>query len=279
MEGDTETSESRLAPTDRWVIAHSDLGAGRVRWTRDGEVREITARPGVGGQAIAVERDDHRSPMIYVNLPAEMTGTVTVDESYRTEPYDVAVRLVVDESGPEPRAVVDSVTVRRAGGAQVTAGALRSLRLGDLVDFMLTRFPVIEWTAADGTTGDYLGTGEAAEVLRVSGRRTGKRGVGVNPSEVARVAAAAPPRGRVRAVATHFGIGERTAKRALAEAYDAGVLDRCRPTRLAGVDGAPVGPGGDVDHRPQPMPVRRFDHPGRGVAEQVGNLLVRDAQV
>jgi len=193
--------------------------------------RRVWAKHGSG-----LRLDGHDGRIVFVNLPARMVAEVDV-QTHRTARHEVTIELVRDvhDDGQEARAVVDSVTVRRLGAEQVTAADLRAINVGELVDWMLTRAPVVEWVDGDGTAGAYLGAGHpaAAEARRAAGRRTGKRGDRVvTPQAVAEVAATAPSRRLGAALASAFpGVGRRTLMAALAEARAAGLVEHTNRSR------------------------------------------------
>jgi len=200
-------------PPSRWVTAADDDSG--VRITVNGET-------------------------VTMLLPATLRAVVEVEEKTsgpgrsswsRHSEHEVAIELERVVDGDEAWVAVASVAVRRLGATQVTSGVLRDIGVGELVDWMLTRAPVV--TGVD----EYLGPGHpaAAAVRRATGRKSGKRGDRVvSPAEVAEVVRAAPPRGQDRALAQAFPHDSmRTVKRALAEARELGLVEhsaRSRPS-------------------------------------------------
>lgn len=158
----------------------------------------------------------------------------------RTSSHEVTIQVVRDLVDGRPRAAINSVTVSRSGSTPVSAGVLRYLCLGDLVDWMLTREPVVATARVGGQhVGRYVVGGElvsgylgpkhpaAKEVLRTVQRRTGKRiGPKVTPEQIAQVARAATPRHQGQALADAFPqTSRRTLYKLLAQAREMGLVD------------------------------------------------------
>lgn len=191
-----------------------------------------------GGEAIRIT-GDHDT--VVMQLPATLRAIVDVEERTaatagkaawsRHSQHEITIEVERDVDGEHARVAVAAVSIRRLGRTQVTAGVLRDLGVGELVDWMLTRGPVVD--ALD----DYLGPGHpaAASVRRATGRKSGKRGDHlVTPAAVADVVRSAEPRGQDRALRQAFpNVGMRTLKRALAVARSEGLVEyspRSRPS-------------------------------------------------
>jgi hypothetical protein len=204
------------------------------RWVR-------VPRIGIAGSGITVT--GHGDP-VTMFLPATLRAVVEVVE--RTSAGDKRaawkrsscqeVTIEVDRqiaSEGTPRASVESVMVRRLGDTSVTAGVVRNVHVGELVDWLLTRPPVVHTS-----DGGYLGPGHrpAAEALRAVGRRTGRRSEQVvTPSDVAYAVAAAPPRRQGATLAEAFpNVGRRYLMRRLAEARDLGLVEHTSRSRSSG---------------------------------------------
>lgn len=196
--------------------------------------RWVTVPEGNSG----IKVNDDRGADVVMRLPATLRAHVEVTERtsvtgkstwQRTSPHEVTIEIERDlgDHG-DARASVAAVTIRRMGDTPVTAGVVRAVLVGELVDWTLSRAPVID--------GRPLGerhpaTAEAQRPLR---RRTGKRGRSYDLVRVAEVAQSAADDDEPvpAAVARELSIGLRTAKRALREARLAGLVphsNRSRP--------------------------------------------------
>jgi hypothetical protein len=198
---------------DGWEIVSQRLdqttGEWELGWKRrdeDEPTRWLRSNMGMSASGIRI---DGYGADVFINLPAEVRSRQQLDERaggrvWRSSSYEVVARIE-REIGPDGdvRAVVDSVSVRRLGTVGVTSGVLR-FNLGELVDWSLTRAPVSE---RSGDASSFLGPGHpaAADALRASRRKTGKRGPDVVSVEaVAEVVRNAPPRRQGAALAEAF---------------------------------------------------------------------------
>jgi hypothetical protein len=161
-----------------------------------------------------------------------LPGSIAVEDE-PTVPWNLY--LNADWDG---RFVVTNLEVkRRAGGPGVTAAALRSLPFGELVDELLSRYPVAQMvrrTDEDPSKWPAVDVAVPAELLAEARRRTQtQRGRPANPDEVrarleqvATVARKAKPGKLLRTLTgAPLHLSEAAAKKALRQAREAGLLE------------------------------------------------------
>ena len=208
---------------DKWHLDESTMIEGQwcCAW-RAGRARRPTrwtkSKAGMSASGLVVERGDLK---LWVNLPAEV-------EVRGEGPYDVSIALDIEQ--PSLRVVVTSFTLsQRSGGPPVNAQGLRTVPLGELLDWALARSPIAEASDMGQLTPGHPAVADAVRLVRP---RTGKR-VQHDLEAVAAAVRAASPRSTVFAVQKALSVSESGAKRLLREARVAGVLEHSGRSSIA----------------------------------------------